>query len=915
LLAAIATATGQQTYHYTTLAGARRDTSGALNFPQGLAFDAAGTLFVADGNNCVVRKISAAGAVSTFAGTLGKQEHLDGPAAESVFRAPTALAFDAQGNLFVGDPTDNAVRKITPQGEVSTVAAGVFPSGLVIAPDGTIFIAEGGFGTVRKISPAGVVSDFVGLFWNPGNRDGQGTEARFGWANDIVRAPDGTLFVADANNSSIRQITPDGRVTTLPIRIVDVPGGRITTLDGACGLARDAAGNLYVAAGQIASVWKVNANAEATLVAGSVNLAVETSEASGMKQFVRGLRDGVGRSAQFESPSRITFGPAGYLYVSDIGNGSVREISPEGKVLTLVGPPAGSVDGEGTRARFTGPWGIALDRAGNLYVADADAHTIRRITSAGVVSTVAGAAGEAGFRDGTASTARFSRPSAVALRGDGVLFVADSGNAAIRAITPAGLVSTFAGGFGGSADGVGTRAEFYDPSGLAFDRAGNLYVLDSGNSTVRKISPAGVVTTIAGAPRQTGLVDGLGAAARFYFPRLGIVADAQDNIYVSDSANSAIRKISPDGHVTTLAGGHNGQPEGPEGIAVNVPYGLALDPQGNLLVAADRTILRLTPAGALGKLPGGPVPLDDPSIALAGSAGFLHGLAVDGAGTLYVVDPWNARVMRGEPMLRPRLTNLSVRAAAGVGAEALIAGFVAQGTGRTRLLVRGVGPSLGLLGVADTAADPRLTVYDPLSDVRGTNDDWDSSDALASAFASVGAFALPRGSRDAALQLDLPPGAYTAHTASATPGAALFELYETAAAPDAWLGNLSARQRVGGAAGALTAGFTISAGAPKTVLIRGIGPTLATFLSGAAARPELKVFRAGGALVATNAGWGGAGEIERVTTRVGAFPIGFTSRDAALLLTLAAGSYTVELSTADGASGLALLEIYDADYF
>ena len=162
LLAAIAGAAGQQTYYYTPLAGARPSSNATLNYPQGLAFDAAGMLYVADGNNSVVRKISAAGAVSTFAGTLGKQEHLDGPAAESVFRIPTALAFDTQGNLFVGDPTDNAVRKITPQGAVSTVAAGVFPSGLAIAPDGTIFVAEGSFGTVRKISASGGVSDFVG---------------------------------------------------------------------------------------------------------------------------------------------------------------------------------------------------------------------------------------------------------------------------------------------------------------------------------------------------------------------------------------------------------------------------------------------------------------------------------------------------------------------------------------------------------------------------------------------------------------------------------------------------------------------------------------------------------------------------------------------------------------------------------
>ena len=210
---------------------------------------------------------------------------------------------------------------------------------------------------------------------------------------------------------------------------------------------------------------------------------------------------------------------AGNVYVADTGNDTIRKITPAGVVTTLAGTAgqAGSADGTGTAARFNEPDGVAVDAAGNVYVADTNNDTIRKITPAGVVTTLAGTAGQAGSADGTGAAAQFNAPEGVAVDGAGNVYVADTGNDTIRKITPAGVVTTLAGTAGqvGSADGTGSAARFNDPDGVAVDGAGNVYVADTINDTIREITPAGVVTTLAGSPGQYGSADGTGAAAQF----------------------------------------------------------------------------------------------------------------------------------------------------------------------------------------------------------------------------------------------------------------------------------------------------------------------------------------------------------------------------------------------------------------
>ncbi len=305
-----------------------------------------------------------------------------------------------------------------------------------------------------------------------------------------------------------------------------------------------------------------------------------------------GSTDGRGPAARFNSPHGIAVDNLGYVYVTEVGNSTVRKITPGGTVTTLAGQAgsAGSADGPGTTARFNGPWGIAVDGVGNLVIADTGNHTIREIKTDGSVTTLAGQAGQAGYADGAASGARFDNPADVAIDTKGNLYIADHDNDCIRVLTLARTVSIVAGlGFSRpmqATDGPAPKARFYRPCGLGFDRDGNLYIADEYNSLVRRLSPDQGVSTVAGYPDAMGSADGTGSAARFNFPH-GAKADMAGNVYIADYKNCTIRRVTPGGVVTTLAGmpGQAGTADG-TGIAARFSQvrDIAVDRWGNLYV-------------------------------------------------------------------------------------------------------------------------------------------------------------------------------------------------------------------------------------------------------------------------------------------------------------------------------------------
>jgi sugar lactone lactonase YvrE len=630
------------------------------------------------------------GVISLFAGDIGGEGNIDAPGIAARFKKPTNIAVDGAGNLYVTDQLLNSIRKIAPDGIVTTLAgiastAGSAdgtgtssrfngPGGMAADQAGNLYVADSRNHTIRKVTPAGVVTTLAGTAGAFGSDDGLGATARFNAPSSVAVDGTGNLYVADYGNSTIRKITPAGVVTTLA-----GTAGRAGSADGTGGaasfgllkgIAVDSMGNVYV----------TDTSGLSRVISGPTIRKITpggiVTTLAGMAGF-EGSADGTGASARFSNPSGIAIDGAGNLYVGDTNNSTIRKITPVGVVTTLAGTAGGwdSVDDIGAAASFRNPGGVAVDVAGNVYVADTYNATIRKITSAGVVSTLVGAVSLGGAVDGTGAAARFNSPFGVTADRLGNVYVSDYLSHTIRKIMPGGVVTTLAGTahVSGSADGMGASARFNFPADVAVDGSGNVYVNDSQNNAIRKITSSGVVTTLtgnagpmavdgtgniyvasnnavskttssgseimlAGTAGVIGFADGTGTSARFSRLR-GIGVDGTANVYVADG--DTIRKITPDGVVSTLAGsaGVSGFVDGVGAAArFNEPSGLAVDGMGNVLVADhfNSAIRKVTPTGVVTTIAG-----------QAGSEGILlgslpasmttpSGLTIDPNGILYV---------------------------------------------------------------------------------------------------------------------------------------------------------------------------------------------------------------------------------------------------------------------------------------
>lgn len=496
--------------------------------------------------------------VTHFAGTTGGGGFEDGQGSAARFLSMDSVAVDRAGNVYVADTGNHTLRKITRDGIVTTLAGvagqrgsadGVgsearfyYPHGIAIGRDGNFYVTDSWNHTIRRVTPRGSVSTLAGLAGTTGNSDGRGREARFNYPFGIAVGRDGNIYVADEQNCTIRKVTKEGAVTTL--------------------------------AGQAGS---------------------------------RGNSDGTGAAARFNEPRGVATDDSGNVYVADTNNRTIRSITPKGLVATLSGAAgsAGSADGALGVARFNHPLGVATDRQGNVYVGDTHNHTVRKI-SRGVVTTIAGEAGIIGSSNGRGGAARFNHPIGLAIDRVGNIFVADYHNHAIRKITPSRIVTTVAGmpAAFGSTDGIGVDARFTKPLTIGIDSASNLYVRENGGQRTRRITPSGIVTTeagvtilqdarteatdgagntfradtknhtilriaadgsvstVAGLAGTFGSSDGIGEAARFNNPS-GISIDRAGRIYVADTGNHAIRKLTvalPDGATIDAATGKVGEP-------------------------------------------------------------------------------------------------------------------------------------------------------------------------------------------------------------------------------------------------------------------------------------------------------------------------------------------------------------------
>jgi len=570
--------------------------------PNQIASDGVGHLFATSGTT-IRRVVIATGEVTTLAGSPGHQGSADGTGVAASFSSPAGIASDGAGNLFVADTYDSTIRRVVvATGEVSTLAGSAgqrghsdgvgaaarfgYPLGIASDGKGRLFVTDANDLTIRSVVIAtGEVTTLAGSPGEWGDSDGIGSAARFGLPASIVADPAGRLlFVLDSENHTIRQVViATGTVTTLArwfipelSRVFDDPNG----------IASDGAGNLFVTiGGQDGAVVQ--------------RVVIATGEIKGFAGSAgqRGGSDGIGAAARFDGPHGIASDGAGNLFVGDAG--TVRKIViATGEVTTFAGTgsQAGSNDGTGAAARFNFPQGIASDGSGNVFVADSDNLTIRKVVIAtGEVTTLAGSPGQTGSRDGVGTAARFNFPQGIESDGSGNVFVVDSYNCTIRKVVIAtGEVTTFAGSpeEPGHIDGTGAAARFDNPTGMASDGAGNLFVADP--HTIRKVVIAtGEVTTLAGSPKQNGHTDGTGAAARFTDPYC-MASDGAGNLFVADG--DVIRQmVIATGEVTTLAGSP-GSLDSADGVGANAHFsalsGIVHDGNGNLFVADNNCTIR-----------------------------------------------------------------------------------------------------------------------------------------------------------------------------------------------------------------------------------------------------------------------------------------------------------------------------------
>ena len=601
-------------------------TSAELSYPGGVAVDSAGNVYIADTNNNRVRKVSK-GVIATVAGngTPGFSGD-NGPATSAELYTPEGVAVDSAGNLYIADADNNRVRKVS-NGIIITVAglSGLGdngpaasaqlsdPEGVAVDSAGNVYIADTHYNRIRKVS-SGVITTVAGNGPAGFSGDnGPATSAQLSEPTGIAVDSAGNLYIADFENNRVRKVS-NGVITTVAgsgTQGFSGDNGAATSagLYYPAGVAVDSAGDLYIADYYNSRIRKVSNGVIATVAGGGSSLG----------------DNGPATSAQLNFPESVAVDSAGNLYIPIAINSLVRKVS--GGVITAVagnGTWGFSGDnGPATSAQLSlapGPGSsVAVDSAGSLYIADWGNNRIREV-SGGVITTVAGNGTQGSSGDnGPATSAELNGPAAIAVDSAGNLYIADTGNHRVRKVSN-GVIATVAGngtqGFSGD-NGPATNAQLYYPEGVAVDSAGNLYIADAYNNRIRKVSN-GVITTVAG-NGAFGISgdDGPATSGQLYEPS-GVAVDSAGNLYIADTQDNRIRKVS-NGVITTIAGdgvpGFSGDNGPATGANLAFPSGVAVDSAGNVYIAdTDNNRIRiLTPTGPACPYSVSPIALQAPA--------------------------------------------------------------------------------------------------------------------------------------------------------------------------------------------------------------------------------------------------------------------------------------------------------------
>ena len=676
-----------------------------------LISDGKGDLYVSDSFDNRIREIDTSGVMHTVAGSgpayLGGDQGDGGPATCARLNFPMGIARDSAGNLYISDWFDEVIRKVAPDGTITTVAGNgvrgytgdggpaadatlASPFGLGVDSKGDLFIADTGNAVVREVTPNGTISTIAGNGISGYSGDGgPATQAELDAPMSVRVGPDGSLYIAEYTNCVIRKVNPSGIIST----VVGTghcgfsgDGGPATQaqLWGPDDLSLDKAGDIYISD-------LINFRIREVVAAtGTIKTVAGTGLQDGFTKT-----GGLATSTDILGVLGVQADNAGGFWFDDAFD--VFHVGPAGIVQRVAGDNL-SYSGDGYQAKqaeLLQPWGVAA-RSGKVYIADSAADRIRAVSvSTGLASTVAGRQWQGipfasfGGDGGVATSAFLNKPQGVAVGPDGSVYIADTGNDVIRKVSPTGTITTVAGvkptcpavwactthpGFSGDG-GPATQAKLNQPGAVAVDAFGNLYIADTGNNRIRKVATNGVISTFAGdgktvCPTFLGCVaqgDGGPATAATLAAPGGVAVAPGGAVYIGDTADNVVRVVR-NGIITTVAGSGVPAYTGDGGAAtqagLDLPSGVTVDSRGNLFIAdvANAVIREVTPNGTISTVagngpqvytthPGTPTPAyfgtycGDNGPAKATCLAKPTGVAVSD-GRLYIADPNNTRVWR-----------------------------------------------------------------------------------------------------------------------------------------------------------------------------------------------------------------------------------------------------------------------------
>jgi len=655
----------------TTVAGGQlfdhqAATNTILNSASGVATDGAGNIFIADSGNNVIRKVGTNGLATVVAGNGIASFSGDGGLATNAglyLYSPNAIVLDAAGDLFIADAGNNRIRKVDTNGFISTIAgsglpyfngvpfnvgdngaatnAGIYnPASLCLDAAGNIFIADVGNNRIRKVATNGIITTFAGngnAGYSGDNRSA--TSANLHNPTGVAMDVSNNLFIADSYNSCIRKVNSSGIISTVAGK--NSPIGGYSGDGGAATSAR--MNNPVGIALDAGHNWFIVDSGNHCVRKVGTNNIITTVAGNGAEGYSGD--GGAATNANLANPQNLAVDGVGNLIIADAGNNRIRQVGTNGVITTIAGRRLNDGD-YATNATLNTVRGVAVDVIGNLYLGDARNHCLRKVDTNGIITTIAGNGFPGYSGDGAiAANATLNQPSGVAVDTQGNLYVADTGNYRIRKVDTNGYISTVAGvgvyGGGGNG-GAATNAQISEAYGVAVDAAGNLFIADTvANACVRKVDTNGVITTVN---------TYLGANP------FGVAVDSAGNLFAAYIYENVIRELSTNGASSTVAGYifSNGSFSGDGGWATNAslnqPEGVAVDMKGNLFISdtSNYRIRKVNTNGIISTIAGNGIAgySGDGGPANNASMHLPFGLAADAAGNVYFADQINNRVRK-----------------------------------------------------------------------------------------------------------------------------------------------------------------------------------------------------------------------------------------------------------------------------